>query len=222
MQFLRSLIDGLTRVVRGILDFIGSLWSRIYKYVGSALKPLWQQIKGFARVAYDTAVSVVTSIYSTLIRSINTAYNQARQYAKSLVDGVLSTARNLINSAIRGVNRVIQGVIALATSTYNWARGQVSAIIANISTVWKWVHERGDAMYNIISSWLRVFTSDNLSRFLYLITNLFPSIFNFFKDPVHFVQLWLEPMLLDMLYWLLAYAMGTKEASLPRKPKNYG
>jgi phage-related protein len=222
MQVLRSLIDGLTKVVRGILDFIGTIWSRIYKYVGSQIKPILSTVQGLAQQAFNSAVAYVNKFLTGIYKRITDVYNDARHFVITQVATAVTVVKNFAQSLIRGVQSIAQGAVALANQISSWARGQVSAILANISTVWNWVDRIGNATYNIVKSWLGVFTADNLSRFVYLVVNLFPSIFNFFKDPVAFVTLWLEPMLLDMIYWLLAYDLGTKEASLPDKPKNYG
>jgi phage-related protein len=222
MQYLRSLIDGITNILRGVLDFIGSIWGRIYKYVGSVVKPIWERINSYATAAYNAAVSFVMTIYAALVKAINSGLSALKQYAISLVASAVSSVKSFAQSLVNGVKNFVQQAIALANQVASWARGQVSALLAHISEIWRWVNDRGNAMYGIIGSWLKVFTTDNLSRFIYLVVNLFPSIFNFFKDPVHFVRLWLEPMLLDMIYWLLAYELGTKNANLPNKPKDYG
>jgi phage-related protein len=222
IAWLRTQLEGLIKVVNAVLTFIGHLWSDIVQYVNNRVDGFLSVIHTYALWAYGAAHDLVYRVKASIDERVSNIRNLVIGYAWGLYVKAREFVVKHTEAIVGGLRKLAQQAITLINVLWGYVLGQFGAILGDLANVWRWITVVGYGLYNIVKEWVKIFTPDNLSRFVYLVVNLFPSIFNFFNNPVDIITLWIEPRLLDWIFWLLAYELGTKEASLPTKPKQYG
>lgn len=224
-----------------------SLWNTIRANAGNAYfwarqkaNEAYNNAVAWARREVGIVLATAWSIYASVRNYARDLYNQAiwwidrqvgiaKATALSLFTSAKYFARGLYNQSIAWINRQIGIVKAtalslwksaeiFATRLYNsvkaWALKQIDIVASKlnigIKAVEDWIKETFE--------WLFTITPDDIKKLLYLLQTGWGVLFSFLSNPFSFIVAIMTSMILPILEWSLAYAMGTEKYELPPFP----
>ena len=222
------LLQWLVGVASRVLEWFGSLWHLgktvilnvgywLYQWANTAYTwarnwayPLIQSARNHATFLYydirywaqrwrDEAVQVARNFTQWVHDQAIFLYYDLRYWAQRWRDEAVSFARSFA-----------QNLFDQAVFLYWEIRYQVQSTRDLILEIY-------DSVKNIIS----IFTPLVIGRLLDLLNNSFSQLTGFVQNPVGHIAAIIRPFLLELLAFLVAYALGTEKAELPPMP-NFG
>lgn len=167
---------------------------------------------------------------------IITAREKAKNYAQGIVNAVYPWVRNQVSNIWTWFNARISDARTLIQNTKTWL---LSWIENRVSWVLAWAGTKIQELKNLISYWrgelerrinnviesnpvlkeiVAFLSPENRKRLLDLLEKGYQTITTLAKNPMGYVVATLRPILIELVFWLLAYALGTEEAELPPMP----
>lgn len=176
---------------------------------------------------------VITAVGDWLIPEINKALENARQYARSLIDGAKDLIRNLrgdVENAVNNLHSLRERLQREVTSkleslwkrvkTYfdaklspvieavkDWAKNLVTLALGPFGWILAWKET--------IEKWGRALDDSTVGKILDFTQNHYEDFLVFITNPLRFTLDLLKPIVLDWLAHLLALALGAENDTIP-------
>lgn len=157
---------------------------------------------------FNTAVSITSAVNTLMI----TKYNQNRTLIFLKTAVLKLDIKNRVSDAITTVKSWVTGFIA---DPIGWIQDNISAIMGVV----KWVTGHMMLLAASIVKYAPLYWADNTTDIIAFLQQKKDILLTFLSDPIGYVIAVIDGYILVMLEWLVAYALGTVEASMPNKPK---
>ena len=110
---------------------LSAAWEAIKQAVAEA----WDAVKQKISAAWNAIVNVVTSMASSVQKTMQSAWNSAKNAVKAAWDGIVNTATNAINSVITAVTNFGTSVLSSMQKAWNDAKNAASTAWDGITTL---------------------------------------------------------------------------------------
>lgn len=219
-----------------IVNYINQLLQNVIN-IFQQLGQIWTSITNALNQAKNYALYWVQYYYGVAIGFINSQV----QYYYNLAVSAIAIIRNTVNGIVSQVQGYINYITSvLMPSLISQVKGLINNLSSTIITAENTLNAIVNALRNsliialgsfagnfaafgsFITSIRNVFTPVNQANFLTLVNKYLGAIMDFFNNPdKYFIELG-SKWLLNLLQWLIAYAFGTVELTLPAWPFSGG
>jgi len=171
------------------------------------IKYYYNLAKYYADLLYDEVYRYAENLVSTLQTLVKGWVNTARAYAEQLY-----------NTAIDYINKVIDDAKAVLASLIQAAESLAQTLVDGLKN---WVISWAGpivSMYGAVTTLWTALAGSTLQRLVAIAQHYYSMLTIFLDNPVGFIYAYLRGSFLTFLSYLLGYALGTEEASLPPWP----
>ncbi len=219
-----------------MLAWLYSRASKVYQWFGSSY-PVWvSRVRNFfsylrkyrdqaVRWVKDWALPKILSYYYQARNYVLIKYNAAiswinHQYhiVRNFITIEIIKVKNLLGIKIeklgaedqRLADQIVRGDNVVKTFLKNWVKG----FIDHFLHPFKWVIELKEFLEDLF----KLFTSDNKNRLIFLLGSGFTFLLDLITRPLSIILAIIQPIFLEFLCFILAYALGSEKYQLPDWP----
>jgi len=193
------------------------------------IKNFWSHLQSYANKAYgwakDWAFPLILSYWLNAVNRIATAKNAVMQW----INHQILVVRNFITIEVIKV----KNLLGIETIKLSWEDQRLAVKIVSednkiVSFLKSWVSNFVDKLMGpfnwiidfkeFIADLNELFTEDNKNKFIYLLGEGFSFLLNLITRPLHIILAVIEPIFLEFVTYLLAYALAGEKYELPAFP----
>jgi len=204
VSWASSAVENAKVFLRGLVDAARRFAVDLYNEALRAIISAWNSVAAYARQLFDEAKAVAVNLFNQVGAAILYWYNRAVGAAQGLVNGVVSLARALFDRAILA-----------AADAFDRAVGAAQAIVDGVANTITALVQVAEQKIEQVKKDIGITSPEAQTGLLAFVT-----------DPIGTILAWLLPILLEIMEFVLGYALGTEEATLPPWPdwgkKGYG
>jgi hypothetical protein len=220
------LVNWLAARASKVLYLFGGFYSKLKSYINNFFSWLryyrdqaykWAKDYAYPKILayYYQARDYVILKYNSAISWINHQYHVVRNFV--IIEKI--KLQNLIGYKVEKLGaedrhlmtQIIKGDNALKTFLKDW----INRVIYKVFHPFEWI-----LVYkNLLKDLKELFSEENFKKLISLLTEGFAPIYEFATNPLEHIIAYLKPIILELLNYSLAYALGTEKYELPAWPK---
>lgn len=220
---MAQFLSWLFGVAGSVYDWFGTEYWTLRNGAANA----WNWAVSNAQAALNSAVNYAYAKFqqaeydiSGLFGWVQSQLNNIGQSLAPVIASIETTVTNWFDARLQDVWSFAQSVQLQAQGLVNglrldittWVNGLVPGIISTVSSIFEWVN----VIRSNIEALINVFTPDNMQKILKVFGEWWNALTLFLDNPVVFILDLIEPVILDFLSFVIAWALGTTENELPK------
>lgn len=177
----------------------------------------------YALNLYYSIKNTINYVISLISNTVNSIWQSVVSFVQRTVSPIWERIQGVINLLGQRIREVIDGFIsplqARIQPIIEWVRRLGDSIINGIN----WVFQTGMSLPGKIAELWNLLHNNIIPQITKFVQDTVPAVIDITSNPFGYVYPYLKEYLLELLWWLIAYGLGTTRLTLPPMPTfNFG